>query len=54
MEILFEGDKLGILEGLSSNYIRVYTAKTKTNMRALEQVKLEETYHDGLWGKMIE
>ena len=54
MEILFEGDKLGIVEGLSSNYIRVYTAKTNTTMRTLEQVKLEKTYRDGLWGKIVE
>ena len=49
MCVLFETERDGITDGLTDNYIRVYTdAKVATS--EIYAMKLERAYKDGLWG----
>jgi len=48
--VLFEPEHDGIVEGLTSNYIRVYAQGTSDVQGKLCTVYLEKTYKDGIWG----
>ena len=49
MEVLFETSRGGITDGLTGNYIRVYTdAAVPTG--ELTAMRLERLYKDGIWG----
>jgi len=52
IDVLFEGEKDGILEGLSGNYIRVYAPGDKTLQGKLCRVAVEKDYKDGIWGQI--
>ena len=49
MRVLFETTKDGITDGLTDNYIRVYTDSPVTSGE-LYNVVLEKLYNDGVWG----
>jgi threonylcarbamoyladenosine tRNA methylthiotransferase MtaB len=48
--VLFEPEHNGMVEGLTSNYIRVYATGTSALHGKLCTVYLEKTYRDGVWG----
>lgn len=50
MTVLFEPEHDGMVEGLTSNYIRVYAQGTSEVHGRLCSVYLEKTYRDGIWG----
>lgn len=47
--VLFETNTDGITDGLTDNYIRVYTA-SPVHTGEIYEVRLEKQYKDGLWG----
>lgn len=51
MEVLFETTREEISDGLTENYIRVYTEDTVDPGR-IYGVRLERLYKDGLWGRI--
>jgi threonylcarbamoyladenosine tRNA methylthiotransferase MtaB len=51
--VLFETASLGVVEGLTGNYLRVYTAGDSSFEGNLRSVRLERLYQDGLWGQVI-
>ena len=51
MRVLFETTKDGITDGLTDNYIRVYTDSPVTSGEMYE-VKVEKLYNDGVWGNL--
>lgn len=53
MEVLFESDNNQILDGLTTNYIRVYVRGDKILLGGIHNVKLEKIYQDGIWGTLI-
>lgn len=54
LTVLFEPEKDGIVEGLTSNYIRVYASGYNGVQGNLCNVKLEKLYRDGIWGTIID
>ena len=52
LRVLFETTKDGITDGLTDNYIRVYTADT-VKSGELYEVMLEKLYRDGVWGRVL-
>ncbi|MBC8014958.1 MAG: tRNA (N(6)-L-threonylcarbamoyladenosine(37)-C(2))-methylthiotransferase MtaB [Sporomusaceae bacterium] len=54
LTVLFEPEHDNIAEGLTSNYIRVYTDGEKAVQGKLCNVRLEKTYRDGLWGIIVD
>lgn len=52
--VLFETYANGILEGLTGNYIRVYTEGIESLVGAARKVKLDRKYQDGVWGVIID
>jgi len=53
LRVLFETDTDGITDGLTDNYIRVYTDDAVV-CGDLYEVELERLYRDGVWGKVTE
>ena len=51
MRVLFETTKDGITDGLTDNYIRVYTDGPVTSGE-LYEVHIEKLYKDGVWGQV--
>ena len=49
MKVLFETEHQGITDGLTGNYIRVYT-DAPVVYGEIYAVKLERLYRDGIWG----
>ena len=49
MKVLFETEHQGITDGLTGNYIRVYTDAPVVS-GVIYAVKLERLYRDGIWG----
>ncbi len=52
MKVLFETEQEGITDGLTGNYIRVYT-DAPVRGGEIYEVCLERLYKDGLWGSLI-
>ncbi|SFT81041.1 threonylcarbamoyladenosine tRNA methylthiotransferase MtaB [Selenomonas sp. GACV-9] len=52
MRVLFETNTDGITDGLTDNYIRVYT-EDEVVCGELYEVQLERLYRDGVWGKVV-
>ena len=52
MSVLFETERAGITDGLTENYIRVYT-KTPVKTGDLASVRLLRLYRDGIWGEGV-
>ncbi|HCB93451.1 MAG TPA: tRNA (N(6)-L-threonylcarbamoyladenosine(37)-C(2))-methylthiotransferase MtaB, partial [Selenomonas sp.] len=50
-KVLFETNTAGITDGLTDNYIRVYTDST-VQTGEIYDVYLEKPYKDGLWGSL--
>ena len=48
-QVLFETNHDGVTDGLTDNYIRVYT-DSPVNCGELYTVKLERLYQEGVWG----
>ena len=53
MRVLFETNTEGITDGLTDNYIRVYTDDAVI-CGELYEVQLERLYKDGVFGKVVE
>ena len=52
MDVLFEArNKDGIADGLTGNYIRVYTDEP-VKLGEIQGIKLVKTYRDGMWGRI--
>ena len=52
MDVLWETQSGGIWSGYTGNYIRMYT-RSKSNLASkINQVRLENLYRDGMWGKI--
>ncbi|CUH94149.1 Threonylcarbamoyladenosine tRNA methylthiotransferase MtaB [Propionispora sp. 2/2-37] len=54
MQVLFEEVHNDVVDGLTGNYIRVYTKNSGEIVRKLCQVRFEAIYNDGLWGTVID
>lgn len=57
LTVLFEMENQkndNIIDGLTENYIRVYTNGNKAMQGKTYQVLLEKPYRDGLWGKIVD
>ncbi|MCE5287015.1 MAG: tRNA (N(6)-L-threonylcarbamoyladenosine(37)-C(2))-methylthiotransferase MtaB [Pelosinus sp.] len=54
MQVLFETEQNGIVDGLTGNYLRIYTAGSDYLTGTVHRVLLEKLYRDGLWGKIID
>lgn len=52
LRVLFETAQAGLTDGLTDNYIRVYT-KSPVVSGELYTVKLEKLYKDGLYGQVV-
>ena len=52
MRVLFETDTDGITDGLTDNYIRVYT-DSPVRTGEISEVRLERIYKDGVWGRTV-
>ena len=52
LRVLFETAQAGLTDGLTDNYIRVYT-KSPVVPGELYTVKLEKLYKDGLYGQVV-
>ncbi|VBB06094.1 radical sam [Lucifera butyrica] len=53
MEVLFETQVNGVIDGLTRNYLRVYAANHNTVQPGMiRNVQLEKPYQDGLWGNI--
>jgi len=50
VDVLFEGEHSGVIDGLAGNYIRVYASGDHSMHGQLHRVRLERVYKDGLWG----
>ena len=53
MRVLFETKKDGVTDGLTDNYIRVYTGSAVT-CGEIYEVEIEKLYKDGVWGTAAE
>lgn len=52
MRVLFETEKDGVTDGLTDNYIRVYT-DSAVESGEIYEVALEKLYKDGIWGTAV-
>jgi threonylcarbamoyladenosine tRNA methylthiotransferase MtaB len=52
MHVLWEKQKGSILEGLTGNYIQVYTRNKEDLPNQITEVKLEKLYKGGVWGRL--
>ena len=52
MDVLFETTTDGITDGLTNNYVRVYTDHPVTSGE-IYAVKMEKLYRDGVWGQVL-
>ncbi len=53
MRVLFETEKDGVTDGLTDNYIRVYT-ESPVVCGEIYEVAIEKLYKDGVWGTVVE
>ena len=53
MRVLFETEKDGVTDGLTDNYIRVYT-ESAVECGEIYEVAIEKLYKDGVWGTVVE
>lgn len=53
MDVLFETNEEMCIEGLTSNYIRVFTAGNEEDLGHIGRVRLEKVYRDGMWGTRV-
>ncbi len=53
LKVLFEPAADGGVEGLTGNYLRVYTDGDGSLARAIRPVRLVRLYKDGLWGEIV-
>ena len=51
VDVLFETAHEGVWDGLTGNYIRVYTDAPVTG-GSISRVRLERLYRDGIWGRL--
>lgn len=49
LDVLWEADHDGIMEGYSSNYLRLYTKTRIDQISKIETVQATKLYKDGLW-----
>jgi threonylcarbamoyladenosine tRNA methylthiotransferase MtaB len=54
VDVLFETENGGIADGLTGNYIRVYTKTGSGILGKVCKVTLQKDYHDGLWGTLVD
>jgi threonylcarbamoyladenosine tRNA methylthiotransferase MtaB len=54
MSVLFETEQDGIVDGLTGNYIRIYTQGLAKLTGTVHSVLMEKIYKDGLWGTIID
>ena len=52
MRVLFETEHAGVTDGLTDNYIRVYTDSLVVT-GDIYNVELVKLYKDGVWGKVV-
>ncbi len=53
VNVLFETEKSGIIDGLAENYIRIYTAAGSAQIIGkIVSVQITGLYKDGAWGKL--
>ena len=52
MQVLFETVSRGVADGLTGNYIRVYTGDA-VKPGEISRVILERLYKDGVWGRLV-
>lgn len=50
--VLFETKQNGIADGLTGNYIRVYSDSIEVQCGEIFEMLIERIYEDGLWGKI--
>lgn len=52
--VLLETAVDGVVDGLTGNYIRVYTDGEASLAGTVRKVRIEKIYKDGLWGRIID
>lgn len=52
LDVLFEGQEAGLVEGLTGNYLRIFAPGTAENVGGIRRVRLLEPYRDGLRGEI--
>ena len=52
MRVLFETKKDGITDGLTDNYIRVYTDYA-VDCGAIYKVRIDKLWRDGVWAHCV-
>lgn len=52
VDVLFETERQGIVDGLSENYIRIYSAGNTQILGTIGGVKITGLYKDGAWGEL--
>ena len=52
MDVLWETQSGGIWSGYTGNYVRIYTRSKSNLANKINQVRLENLYRDGMWGKI--
>ncbi len=50
VDVLFEGEEDGVIDGLAGNYIRVYAPGDRSMQGQVCRVCVEKVYKDGVWG----
>jgi threonylcarbamoyladenosine tRNA methylthiotransferase MtaB len=53
MDVLWEQKSQGVWNGLTGNYIKVYTKSSKTLINLILPVKSVKYYRDGVWGDIL-
>lgn len=52
VDVLFEGEEDGVIDGLAGNYIRVYAPGDRSLQGQVCRVCVEKAYKDGVWGQI--
>lgn len=52
VDVLFEGEEDGVIDGLAGNYIRVYALGDRGLQGQVCRVCVEKTHKDGVWGQI--
>lgn len=50
MPVLFETEHSGVMDGLTGNYLRVFSPYSENTIGQIRNVKLEKIYQDGVFG----
>lgn len=53
VEIIAETSEGGLVDGLTKNYVRVFTPDEKISLGTVIKVKVEKIFKDGVWGESI-